>query len=322
MNDSAPSAPAGAISFNRRELAERAATLAGGGVFVGSSSWKYPGWCGTIYNASRYEFRGKFALTRFNRNCLEEYAEVFKTVCVDAAYYAFPTRASLESMASQVPEDFVFGFKVTDVITIKNFPNLKRFGEVAGKANANYLNANLFEESFLRPCESIHPHVGLLIFEFSRFRPRDYPQGRDFVRDLDRFLGQLPKGWPYGVEIRNRHWLQAEYFECLSRHKVAHVYNSWGTMPAVSEQMALPGSQTHPHLTAARFMIKPGNKYEHAAQAFDPFDRIHEEIPEVRAAGRSLIEAGLAAGPERWTFVFVNNCLEGNAVFTLASMMP
>jgi hypothetical protein len=30
-------------------------------------------------------YRGKVAKTRFERECLSEYAEVFKTVCVDAA---------------------------------------------------------------------------------------------------------------------------------------------------------------------------------------------------------------------------------------------
>ena len=43
-------------------------------------------------------------------------------------------------MAVQVPEDFLFGLKVTDAITIKNFPNLPRFGDLAGKPNPNFLN--------------------------------------------------------------------------------------------------------------------------------------------------------------------------------------
>ena len=47
-------------------------------------------------------------------------------------------------------------------------------------------------------------NIGLLMFEFSRFWPSDYEHGRDFIADLDRFLGQLPPGWPYGVEKRNR----------------------------------------------------------------------------------------------------------------------
>ena len=42
------------------------------------------------------------------------------------------------------------------------------------------------------------------MFEFSRFWPTDYEHGRDFIADLDKFFGQLPSGWPYGVEMRNR----------------------------------------------------------------------------------------------------------------------
>src|SRR5690348_8347166 len=102
-----------AAMFDREQMRERVAALAGQGVFIGTSSWKYPGWCGTLYDPQRYEWRGKFVESRFNRNCVREYAEVFKTVCVDAAYYSFPTRTYLESMAHQVPDDFQFAFKVT-----------------------------------------------------------------------------------------------------------------------------------------------------------------------------------------------------------------
>ena len=63
------------------------------------------------------------AETRFKRDCLAEYAEVFKTVCVDAAYYTFPSQQYLEGMVEQTPDDFLFGLKVTDAITIKKFPS-------------------------------------------------------------------------------------------------------------------------------------------------------------------------------------------------------
>jgi hypothetical protein len=158
----------------------------------------------------------------------------------------------------QVPDDFLFGLKVTDTITIKKFPKPARFGDLAGKPNQNFLNAELFAKAFLHPCESIRSNVRLLMFEFSRFWPADYEHGRDFIADLDKFLGQLPKGWPYGVEMRNRNWLRPDYFECLSRHHVAHVFNSWEAMPPVGEQMAMPGSRTNPDLVAARFLLKPG----------------------------------------------------------------
>src|SRR5215470_8320437 len=124
-----------AVQVNRENLKQQSADLAIQGVFIGTSSWKYPGWRGMLYDSARYEYRGKFAESRFNRGCLAEYAEVFKTVCVDAAYYNFPSRQYLEGMASQVPENFLFALKVTDAITIKNFPNLERFGDLAGKPN-------------------------------------------------------------------------------------------------------------------------------------------------------------------------------------------
>lgn len=308
-------------SIARTRLAQRAADLAAQGVYIGTSSWKYPGWCGMLYDPSRYEYRGKFAQTRFNRDCLTEYAEVFKTVCVDAAYYTFPSQQYLEGMVNQTPDDFLFGLKVTDTVTIKKFPNLARFGQQAGKPNENFLNPVLFEKAFLKPCEPIRHAIGLLMFEFSRFWPADYEHGRDFIDDLDRFLGRLPKGWPYGIEMRNKHWLKPEYFACLERHHVAHVYNSWDAMPSVSEQMALPGSRTTPELVAARFLLKPGRKYEQAVKTFEPYDSIKEENPEARAAGRALIAEGQAAGPKRRTFVFVNNRLEGNAISTIAAMM-
>ncbi len=250
-----------------------------------------------LYDRSRYEYRGKFAESRFKRDCLREYAEVFKTVCVDAAYYSFPSTQYVQDMVEMTPDDFLFGLKVTDAITIRKFPNLERFGQQAGKSNVNFLNADLFVKAFLTPCEPVRHAIGLLMFEFSRFWPTDYQHGRDFIADLDSFLGQLPKGWPCGVEVRNRNWLRPEYFECLARHQVTHVYNSWDAMPPVGEQMALPRSQTNPDLVAARFLLKPGRKYEEAVKAFEPYDSVKEENLEARAAGRVLIEGGKAAGP-------------------------
>ncbi len=311
----------GLVNTTRENLKEAVQSLATQGIYIGTSSWKYRGWCGTLYDPARYEWRGKFAETRFNRDCIAEYAEVFQTVCVDAAYYSFPALQHLESLVSNVPPSFRFAFKVTDTITIKKFPNLPRFGVKAGTLNTDFLNADLFASQFLGPCGSIRNNVGLLIFEFSRFWPTDYPHGRDFVADLDRFLSQLPAEWPYAIEIRNRNWLRPEYFQCLARHRVTHVFNSWEAMPTVSEQMALPGSRTNPEITAARFLLKPGRKYEEAVKTFAPYDRVKEEVPEARAAARALVDEAKSAGPKRKTFIFVNNRLEGNALTTILAIV-
>ena len=308
------------MTFKSEELKAELRSLASRGVFVGTSSWKYPGWCGQLYDNARYEWRGKFAQSRFEKNCLGEYAEVFKTVCVDAAYYTFPTTKYLEGLASQVPEDFQFGFKVTDQITVKRFPNLPRFGHRAGMENENFLNAEAFARGFLKPCEAIRSRMGILIFEFSRFFPSDYEHGRDFVAALDSFLERLPEGWPYGIEMRNKHWLRSEYFGCLARHRVTHVYNSWAEMPPVGEQMELPGSETCPELVAARFLLKPGRKYEDAVKAFQPYDQTKEVNEEARQAGATLVARRIAKQQGK-TFIFVNNRLEGNALQTIKAML-
>jgi uncharacterized protein YecE (DUF72 family) len=309
------------MPFDRDRTKRAVAQLAAKGVFIGTSSWKYQGWLGQLYTPTRYEYRGKVANTRFERDCLGEYAEVFKTVCVDGAYYKFPDQRYLEKLVTAVPNDFQFGFKVTDEITLKKFTNLPRFGERAGKPNENFLNADLFVRAFLNPCETFRKNVGLLMFEFSKFYQTDYEHGRDFVADLDKFFSQLPKGWPYGVEIRNKNFLKPEYFTVLKQHGVAHVFNSWADMPPVSEQMALDGSRTDPELCAARFLLKPGRKYEEAVKMFEPYEKTKEPYPDARAAGAALIEEGASAGSKKKTWIYVNNRLEGNALETIAAML-
>lgn len=301
------------------ELKVHVQSLVGTNVLIGASSWKYPGWCGQIYDERRYMTRNKFSKSRFEETCLAEYAEVFKTVCVDAGYYKFPDERYLGKLTSQVPHDFKFAFKVTDEITIKKFANLPRFGAKAGRPNENFLNPDLFIRAFLKPCEPFKNQIGLLMFEFSQFYKADYEHGREFVAALDAFLSMLPSGWQYGVEIRNKHFLQPEYFEMLARHRVAHVYNSWSRMPSVTEQMAIPHSQTT-DFAAARFLLTPGRVYDEAVNEFSPYTETKVVDENARTAGKALIKKArqMSARP---SYIFVNNRLEGNAMNTIQAML-
>ena len=121
--------------------------------------------------------------------------------------------------------------------------------------------------------------------------------------------------------MRNPNFLQPEYFATLARHEVAHIYNSWSGMPSVLEQMALPGSVSHPGLCGARFLLRPGRKYQEAVDRFQPYDRLQDPYSEARQAGAKLIVEGKKAGPTRRTFLYVNNRLEGNAILTVSAML-
>jgi len=198
------------MAFDREQLKVRLAALAARGVFLGTSSWKYAGWQGLLYDRDRYVWRGRYAGSRFERLCLAEYAEVFPAVCVDAAYYKFPESHALETLAAQVPPEFQFGFKVTGEISLHSFPSLARFGPRAGRANDNFLNAELFVDRFLAPCEMIRANVGLIMFEFTRFRRRTSRAAgslwRNWTSSLGRFRAAGLTAWRFAIAsfcIRN-----------------------------------------------------------------------------------------------------------------------
>jgi len=307
------------MSFDLTSYRRWICDLASKGVYVGSSSWRYPGWCGLVYDEQRYLTRSRFSEAKFAKNCLAEYAETYKTVCVDAGYYAFPTEPYVAGLCAEVPDDFRFAFKVTDEITIKRFPSLPRFGAKAGKSNPSFLDSELFYESFLVPLIPFRSQIGPLIFEFSTFHSGEFDHGRDFVAALDRFLSALPAGWEYGVEIRNRAWLQPEYFAMLVRHGVAHVFNSWTDVPPVSEQMAMEGSDTA-SFGIARFLLKPGVSYQQAVKSFEPYEGIKEPDNDARAAGEKFLVQSLQR--KRRGYLYVNNRLEGCAPLTIEGMLP
>lgn len=295
--------------------------LAGEGVYLGTSSWKYPGWIGSVYEEQRYLWRGKVAESRFAENCLAEYAQLFPTVCVDAAYYKFPDREGLLRLASQVPEGFRFTFKVTDDVTVRKFPKLPRFGAKGGQMNPHFLDAELFRKAFLAPCEAIREKCGMLIFEFSPFHRGDFARGRDFVAALDGFLAELPGGWDYGVEIRNRNFLHPDYFAMLAERGVAHVFNSWTDMPPLAEQWAMPGSVTHEACMGARLLLKPGRKYQEAVDSFQPYTETKEALPELRRTAAEMVMARRRMAGQNRAFIYVNNRLEGNAPRTIAAVL-
>src|SRR5260370_12597020 len=81
-------------------------------IYVGCSSWKYPGWLDQIYTRSNYLSRGRFSKRLFEAQCLREYAGIFPTVCGDFAFYQFPTEHFFQRLFSHTPADFRFASTV------------------------------------------------------------------------------------------------------------------------------------------------------------------------------------------------------------------
>jgi hypothetical protein len=90
-------------------------------------------------------------------------------------------------------------------------------------------------------------------------------------------------------------------------------------MPTVSEQLDLAGSRTNPALVAARFLLTPGKTYERTVQDYEPFDSIKKIDADARSAAATIIDEG-ARTPSRYTYVFINNRLEGCAPRTIEAL--
>jgi len=92
-------------------------------------------------------------------------------------------------------------------------------------------------------------------------------------------------------------------------------------MPPVNEQLALAGSITNPEFAGARFLLKPGRKYQEAVDLFLPYDKLKEPYEEGRSAAAELISRALLKTGLRMLFLYVNNRLEGNALLTIMAIV-
>ena len=297
-------------------LAPKLRALAANGVYFGTSSWKYEGWLGSIYSPARYQTRGKHSKARFERECLAEYVETFRTVCGDFALYQFPSEDYWAGLFDQLPAGFLLGLKVPEDITVAKWPGHARYGNRAGEVNEDFLNPLVFSAYFARRLAPYADRVGPLIFEFGTFNKATFPNPGDFYGRLDTFLKALPEGFRYSIEIRNADYLSPDYFDLLRSRNVAHCFNAWTRMPGLDDQSRLDDAYTA-DFTVVRALLKKGRGYEDAVDNFQPYDRIQDVSEEAREGMATIARW---ATPMKPAFLFVNNRLEGNAPSTIEAV--
>ncbi len=281
-------------------------------IHFGTSTWTYDGWSGDVYRRS---YRGPQPAKR-----LEEYARypLFRTVGIDSAFYDPPSEEELQSYARALPPGFLCVSKVWDRITARRLSQDDGQPGLAGMRNPDFLNAALFKEAVLGPYERLfRDHAGCFVFEFQSMRGKDLPDPLQWADQLDLFLEQLPRDFRYGVELRNPELLTDLHGEVLKRHGVAHVFNSWTEMPSIGEQLDL--AWVFPaNFTVARALLKPGRRYADAVKQFQPYDRIQEPLPALRADLVRLVTEAHRRRVE--AFILANNRAEGNAPGTIRAV--
>ncbi|MDP4220642.1 MAG: DUF72 domain-containing protein [Bacteroidota bacterium] len=298
-------------------------------IYLGTSSWKYEGWLGQVYHEDYHRIlKGIPVLnkSKFDKESLSEYATVFPTVCNDSMYYRLPELKQLEGIEKKLPPDFKMTFKCPESVTLRQERSFMRT-EPAEK-NEYYLDPKLFAQYVLAPIRDVFKEkLGAIIFEFSPFffeqgwgaaKEYDYEH---FVADLDKFLGAIPAGYEYAVEVRDPiliHPGYDDYLTMLRSHKVAHVINAQTWMPPIEEQIKRPGIVTTDRIVI-RALTKRGVKHEAAVKRFEPYTETLEPMPDMR---RAIAELMMQAEYNQWLFeAYVNNRTEGNAPNTIHGIL-
>ncbi|GMV48835.1 MAG: hypothetical protein AMXMBFR67_03780 [Nitrospira sp.] len=285
-------------------------------VRFGTSSWAYEGWRDQIY-------RRAYTASRFSKDSLAEYAAyppgqppLFRTVGIDHTFYRPATAAQLAHYGTQVPAHFRFCSKVWEELTIPTYAALPRYGAKGGKSNPHFLDEALFRDLVLTPfVESLPDRIGPFIFEFQQ----SGLEAARFLNALDRFLGGLPSGYPYAVEVRNPAVLGHRYRDTLRAHRVAHTYNHWTGMPPLLTQHNLLGQAFTAPFLVMRLLTPLGLPYAMAVERYAPYNRIVLPQPQMRREAADLIHR--ASSEEVESFVLVNNRAEGNSPLTIQAIL-
>jgi len=296
-------------------MAQTLKTLRKKSIYLGTSSWKYEGWKGLVYQKDYPSKKG------FNDECLKEYGKTYPTVGVDHTYYTWPRASQFKQYIDQTPPGFKFGLKATEEVTVFHYPKHARYGKKSGTQNPHFLDAALFKERFLEPLRPYWDRMGPIMFEFSQFFPGSIASGSDFTAQLGKFLSALKDDaneLSFAVELRNKSWLKPAYFEMLISHHTSHVFNSWTRMPPVEEQLALTQDFKFRNYVA-RLLLEPGNSYQSAVDSYSPYDKVQNEQPKIRKAAASLITRAMDQSVP--AYVFVNNRLEGCAPRTIDGIL-
>lgn len=280
------------------------------GVYLGTSSWSFPGWKGLVWAEEHSEqVLARKGLSAYARHPL------FRTVGIDRTHYAPVDADTLKAYAQVVPEGFRFLTKAHEACTLAVYPTHPRYGAQRGQKNPLFLDAAYARDHVVAPfVEGLGTTAGPLVFQMAQ-QPLEQLGGtpRKFAERLYRFLRDLPKGPMYAVEVRNAQLLTKDYRAALKAAGALPVISSIPQMPPPLSQ---PVDEAGPLIV--RWMLTPHHTYESALEAYRPFDKLVDPDLTVRRQIARLVREAKARGYPAW--VIANNKAEGSAPLTLLEL--
>ena len=254
---------------------------------LGTCAFTAAGWVGSFY--PRGLRSGEF---------LRFYADELSTVELDVTWYRVPTPEMIRRWYSKTPPYFVFAAKVPQTIT-----HDKVLVDCRGELRA-----------FLDAMAGLNEKLGPLLLQFPRFERDYFGSLEDFLAVLGPFLRELPRGFRFALEIRNREWLQPKLTHLLAARGVAYAWTDHNHMPGPDEMYR----RIEPVTADFAYLRWLGDRYgiERLTKTWDRtiVDR-SREIAKWGGIVRDLRQRDLEV------FGYVNNHYAGHAPATVRSLL-
>ncbi|HUR95905.1 MAG TPA: DUF72 domain-containing protein [Gemmatimonadales bacterium] len=230
---------------------------AGAAIWIGTSGYVYRHWRGGVFYPAGLRARAELAW----------YADRFRTVELNNPFYRLPSSATFARWRDETPQDFTFAVKASRFIS-----HVKRLRDTAEPL------ALLLEQS-----SALGDKLGPILVQLPPQFHLDLPR-------LSDFLGSLPDGYQWVLEVRHPSWQVSEVYEALGRRSVALCVPVGGRIQ--------PDLVTTAPFTYIRFHAgaEPGGRFAD--------DQLEPWAARIRALSRS----------GKQVYAYFNNDWEGHAV--------
>ena len=299
------------------------------GIYLGSSSWNFPGWRGIVWgNLS--------SVTGLAERGLTAYAAypVFRTAGIDRSYYRPLPTATYRQFADEVPDGFRFLVKAPQSVTDSQ---LRHPGTRRTEANPHYLDLKEAVETFVLPAaEGLGEKLGVLIFEMAQL-PRELVRGpanaHRAIDEITSFLSELPQEHnglklTYGVEMRTHAIFTRRYIRALRPTGVRPVIGIHPTLPSVMRQinalkyLDAPDVESGPWQlkgdAVVRWSLADGGTFDGLKRDWSPFSALQEPNLVNREAIAWLMDLAHQSGVRG--FAVANNKAEGCSPLTMRAI--
>jgi uncharacterized protein YecE (DUF72 family) len=247
---------------------------------VGTSAFTAAGWVGSFYPEGMNP-----------REFLTYYATRFSTVEIDSTFYRTPSPATVKGWAAKTPEGFLIGAKVPQVITHE-------------KCLVD-CQAELTE--FVSTMDLLGHKLGPMLLQFPYFNKESFKTGDEFLARLKPFLEQLPKGYRFALEIRNKNWLNEKFADLLRQHNVALALQDQAWMPP-------PDAMNVDYITADFAYIRLLGDRKGIEKLTKTWDKVvvdrSKDVPRWIAHCQRIVKRGISI------FVYINNHYSGSGFKT------